>query len=205
MSMSWKPYFKRPLCGSARRTPGGPFRNRRRLSTPPLKTPRSRISATAMPGYKPGFFALRSAAFRLLLRLYVMRQVFCPQFTIEHENFHPKRRRTPNIAERLRYNLKRGGLSVAQAGLKDMLQKDRADGSPWPAWRPCRAVANKSQSKPKRRYYHAEIQSGSTSRLDRGPYSLCHGTTTADAHTGSATIAPSDRNLQADPDLSGQS
>jgi hypothetical protein len=83
-----------------------------------------------MPGHKPGFFALRLAAFRLFLRLYVMRQGFCPQSTIRHETFHPKRRRRPNIAESLRYNLKRGGLSVALAGLKEIIQTDRADGAP---------------------------------------------------------------------------
>jgi hypothetical protein len=61
------------------------------------------------------------------------------------------------------------------------------------------------QSTQKRRYHHAEIQSGPTSRLDCGPYNLCHGSTTADAYTGPATIDPRNRNLQADPNLSGQS
>jgi hypothetical protein len=85
-----------------------------------------------MPGHKPGIFALRLAAFRLFLRLLVMRQVFCPQST------------------------------------------------------------------PKRRYYHAEIQSGPTSRLDCGPYNLCHGSTTAVACADSATISiTTDHSLQA--------
>jgi hypothetical protein len=57
-------------------------------------------------------------------------QVFCQQYTIEHETFHPNRRRRPNIVESLRYNIKRGGLSVAPAGLKEMTQTDKADGSP---------------------------------------------------------------------------